>query len=114
MKIMIVEDEAELLELYKAALPHDWTIDCYLDSHEAAMKYTSTSGYDLVVTDLKMACKNGEGLIFDIKYINPEQKVIVISGHSEELHVPEKFHIKVFDKPWDIRNIIPILQSWQD
>ena len=77
------------------------------------MHYTANANYDLVVTDIKMAHKTGEGLVYDIKYVNPEQKVIILSGHIGELNLPEYFGVKVFQKPWDIRNIIDVYNSWE-
>lgn len=112
LKIMIVEDETDLRLLYREVLPKDWKIDFFDNAREAAIHFTAKSSYDLVITDLKMNTKTGEGLIYDIKYINPHQKIIVVSGHIDDLNIPKEFRVKVFEKPWDIRKVIDVFNNW--
>jgi DNA-binding NtrC family response regulator len=114
LRIMIVEDEPDLLSLYKEVLPSDWIIDSFDNARSAAHQYTADSNYDLVITDLRMNQKHGEGLIYDIKYINPAQRIIVLSGHTGDLNLRSFFQVKVFQKPWDIRNVIAILNKWDE
>jgi len=109
---MIVEDEPDLIRLYKELLPKDWTVDAFDNARSAVAHYSTHSDYDLVVTDLSMAHKQGEGLIYDIKYVNPFQKIIVLSGHTGDLNVPEHFQVRVFQKPWDIRQVTEVLKDW--
>jgi DNA-binding NtrC family response regulator len=113
LKVMIVEDEKDLLNLYKEALPKSWTLDCFDNAREAAAKYSAHSDYDLVVTDINMAMKSGEGLIYDIKYVNPSQKIIVLSGHIGDLKLRDSFNVKIFQKPWDIRQIVDVYNNWE-
>src|ERR1700735_2877466 len=94
LKVMIVEDEYFLRELYKKLLPKEWEIEYFDNSRSASIQYNENSNFDLVITDLVMAPKNAEGLIFDIKYINPAQKIIVVSGFIGDLNLPEKFNVK--------------------
>ena len=112
---MIVEDEPDLVQIYKTLLPKDWTIDFFDNARDASAHYTAKSDYDLVITDIQMAHKSGEGLIYDIDYINPSQKIIVVSGHISELNLEglrSSANVKVFQKPWDIRNVSDVLNNW--
>ena len=52
---------------------------------EGLEKYQSASGrYDLVVLDLLMPGLSGEEVFERIKRLNPEQKILIVSGFSSE------------------------------
>lgn len=105
---MVVEDDIELLRVFKNQLetkPYDVF---FFDSGKSAIDFyrSLTSNLDLVITDLKMQVKHGESLIFDIKYLSPQQKIAVLSAEHSSLYVPEKFDIRVFEKPTPILDVI--------
>ena len=111
MKIMMVDDEPELIDLLCELLPSTWRIDKFNDARSAGEHYQDHQNYDLVITDFKMAPKSGEGLIFDIKYINPAQKIIVVTGDPSGLNLPEKFKIQIFQKPANMKSFVAAIMD---
>lgn len=102
---MIVEDSPSTIKLYKDQAKDHYDIDFFEDARTALNHYKNTK-YDLVITDLMLPLKSGEGLIFDIKYVNPYQKIAVISGSPGYLKLKEYDNIHVFEKPIKICNVI--------
>jgi CheY-like chemotaxis protein len=102
---MIVEDSPATIRQYKDQIQDRYDVDFFEDARSAYRQYLNAK-YDLVITDLMLPLKSGEGLIFDIKYANPNQKIVVVSGSPESLQLNEYDNIQVFEKPVDITAIM--------
>lgn len=106
-RVMIVEDDEELLELYHSELSeHIEHIDAFSDAVSAAKHYSKSQKYDLVITDLKMPGRSGESLIVDIHMINPHQPIAIVSAHLNFLSLPESFPVMKFSKPVSISDVM--------
>lgn len=105
LKIMIIEDSPATLSRYKGELDGFYEVDYFPDARSALHRY-SGAGYDLVVTDVMLPFKSGESLIFDMKYINPYQKIVVISGALETLNLKQDHGVLVFQKPMSIKAVV--------
>lgn len=84
-KILIVDDELDLCELYEKILTSalNVEIDISLDGLEAFINCVSHK-YDLIITDQRMPMMNGAALIQALKSkenLNKTTPVILISGH---------------------------------
>jgi YesN/AraC family two-component response regulator len=70
--------------------------------------------YDLVITDILMPQMNGIALIAEIKRINPNQKIMVISGSLNSPYTAQLSALGVTDllpKPFSIENFLNGLQN---
>lgn len=83
LSILYVEDNDKLreetAEIFKLLFAK---VDLASNGEEGLEKYNREK-YDIVVTDINMPRINGIEMIFQIREINPEQKVIAISAHDE-------------------------------
>ena len=81
--LLYVEDDEKLredtLRLLSTFFP---SITVAVNGKEALEKYRSGS-YDFVISDLIMPLMNGRELTRQIKSINPEQMVVILSAHDE-------------------------------
>ncbi len=111
MRIMIVEDDKMLLESYFEQLTDNGhQVIGFSNASDALIFYRrNASNFDLVVTDLAMPRKSGEGLIFDLAYMNPKQKIAVVTGNAETLNIPDRFSVSVFEKPLGILEIVNLI-----
>jgi DNA-binding NtrC family response regulator len=82
--IVIIDDEVDLLLVYRKALElSGLTVSAFGDPLEALEEFrTNFSKYNLVMTDIRMPHMNGYELINEFKKINPLIKVIFISAHN--------------------------------
>ncbi len=84
--IMIVEDEPELISLYKMAIEEagDYkVVESAVDGEEAIKKFKkSKKKIDLIVMDQRIPSKKGIEVTKEILMINPEIKVLFASADS--------------------------------
>lgn len=73
--------------------------------------------FDLVITDIVMPEKEGLGTIMELKQINPEARVIAMSGglaHDPKLylHMAEKFGAAaVLAKPFHLSDLMKVVET---
>src|SRR5690554_4029209 len=83
--LLIAEDEKYLRE--KVTKNVDWEGRGYrvfvASDGEEALEIIRTRPIDILVTDIRMPGMDGLELTGEAKAINPELKIIVISGHAE-------------------------------
>ncbi|PTN37728.1 response regulator transcription factor [Desulfonatronum sp. SC1] len=83
-KILIVDDEAELVRLLQMYLGlKGYTVEAAVDGEEALEKNRSFQPR-VVLLDLIMPGKGGFDVLKQIKHANPETEVIVITAMIEE------------------------------
>jgi CheY-like chemotaxis protein len=84
--ILVVDDEASLLEITKEALEaHGYTVLMAGDGTEAVARVAEHSGkIRAVLTDLMMPYMSGQATIRALRKMYPQTKIIAISGTVED------------------------------
>lgn len=103
LKILVVDDEQTLLDLYTEILPFE--IVTAPNGKEGFKKFKECRP-DIVLSDYKMPVENGLGMCLDILRIDPLAKIIVVSGFFPEELTPvinSICSVPFFRKPveWD-------------
>lgn len=81
MKLLLIEDERQLLEAYKKGLSQEgYGIDC-AKSAEEALDLLSYNLYDLIVLDLNLPRMDGISLLKEIRKEDDKVKVIIVSAN---------------------------------
>jgi len=81
MKIMLIDDEIhELNSLATALMAHGHDCISYQNPQEAVVTYTENF-CELVISDIQMPEMSGIDLMLEIKRIDPEAKIILMSGY---------------------------------
>ena len=82
--IVIIDDEIDLLVVYKKALElAGLKVSAFSDPIKALEEFKlNYTRYVLVITDIRMQQMNGYELINQIKKINPEIKVIFVTAQD--------------------------------
>lgn len=106
MRIMIIDDDRDWLDCCKDCLAGEHTVFAFSDPKTAINHYGFDSEFDLIIVDQTMPKKNGEGVIFDLKYINPDARIIVLSGRSFEMNLPKDFILTALTKPVSFSKLI--------
>jgi DNA-binding response OmpR family regulator len=82
-KILLVEDDASLLELYKTILTDaGYMVDTAIDGIQAEKKMKD-GGYDIVLLDLLLPGKNGIQILEDYQKnlpVNPNKKIVILTS----------------------------------
>jgi HD-like signal output (HDOD) protein/ActR/RegA family two-component response regulator len=106
-KILFVEDNEVLLELYGMLLDADrdqW--QTYLAPNgETALKLLHKSAYDVVVSDMQMPGMNGIELLTEVRKLHPHTSRIIISGFTDQAEAADSLkctHLFI-PKPFDAK-----------
>ena len=81
--ILIIEDDAAFCQmLQKFLTKHSYAVEASFTAPEAKSKLEKTN-FDLVLTDLRLPDYDGIKLLEDIKQMNGDTPVIVMTGYAE-------------------------------
>ena len=83
-RILIVDDDAAVLEMLTRALSSLYDVAAAHDGPEA-LSLAETQTVDLVITDYLMPIMTGDELIVRFRAVQPTAKVLVITGHGDLL-----------------------------
>ena len=86
--VLVVDDEPNIVNMLGRVLQKNgFTPHCFTNSKTALYEYSlSPQKFDLIIADQTMPLKSGAELAIDILRINPEAKVIILTGYSETLN----------------------------
>lgn len=106
-KIMIVDDEEDLLSLYGemvTLLGHE-LISTSTDGEDALKKFNDLEDHpDIIILDHRMPFRNGLETAKDILKVDPEEKIIFISADSSVRRAAIDIGVMVFlDKPFPLQ-----------
>jgi len=81
-KILVVDDEAHIRQLYKDELEEEGYDVLLAASGDEALKVIESEHIDLVMLDIKMPDINGLEILGKIKEINDKLPVILVSAYD--------------------------------
>lgn len=108
MKILIVDDEAMICKSLKAGLSDIGYDAATAQNRMEALKKVQTFKPHIVLTDMRIGIENGIDLIDDIKKMDPEIEVIVMTAYSDIKSAVSAIKKGAFDyinKPFDLEQI---------
>lgn len=112
LNILYVEDDKELHEAVLRYLMKLFkSIESAYDGEEGLQKYCDGE-FEIVLSDIKMPRLSGMEMLKEIKVLNPEQEVIIISAHAETDYFMEAIHLNVSEyviKPIDYAQMKEVL-----
>lgn len=115
MKILIAEDEPDLLEIFQEELVRAGFEVTTVENGLVAFDELCKKPFDVLITDIKMPKMNGIQLIKSCIEKNLSLKgIVVVSGNSKE-DLPEfpDFHpLKILLKPFRTKELIDIIRSF--
>jgi len=113
--IFVVDDEPMLLELAAVILePLGYNVKTFRDPQTAVDAYTSSKPPpELVITDYAMHTMNGMDLIKACRDLDPQQRVLLISGTVDE-HIFRKAKVKpdrFLAKPYQAKQLVDLVEE---
>jgi DNA-binding NtrC family response regulator len=116
IKVLIVDDNKSYLDLLSGFLIHSGYEVVLSNNGKEAQKQFSESKPDIVVTDIIMPGVDGIELLLGLRKINPQVRVIVMSGgnkgHADTyLDMAEKLGANVIlNKPFKLSELLEQVQ----
>ena len=110
MKILVAEDEPELLRFYKVLLEDQGhEVLTARDGQECLNAYRM-GGFDLVILDHRMPRMNGMEVAKEIAAMNPSQKLLMITAYSGVLDLAQKpAKMKIMSKPFEVDELLSVI-----
>jgi CheY-like chemotaxis protein len=104
--ILLVEDEEKVREAGRRILESmGYRVLSAADGLEGFELYRSTEKVDLVITDMVMPVSGGRALVRELREVNPDVKIIVMTGYvmRDDLHeLRDEGVLEIVHKPLDI------------
>ena len=108
---VIIDDEADLVDLFSEALePNSFKVCAFTNPLEALNSIEKNpEEYGLVICDFKMPVMDGNELCMKLVNINPNLKVILMSAYADVKYDEEKFLF--VHKPISIAQLIELVKE---
>jgi len=116
VKILVVDDDAEILVLIKEALEQRQFSCITAFDAETAIALVSREPFDIVLTDVVMPGMNGLDLIRNLKKTNPKLRVIAMTGFYNEFSFEDALQAGATDfikKPFPVEELLARLRIVQ-
>ena len=115
VKILFVEDETDLVTIISDTLNKlKANFETAENGQVALEKFKKFNDFDLIVTDINMPVMNGLELIKNIREINKDIPVIIMSAHTEPEYIKSAEQLGVDNyllKPFDFIKFINIVST---
>ncbi|MBW4517474.1 MAG: PAS domain S-box protein [Timaviella obliquedivisa GSE-PSE-MK23-08B] len=112
--VLVVDDEASIRSVTQATLEaHDYTVFVASDGREAIASYAEHNDkINLVLVDMMMPLMDGQTTIRALKRINPDVKVIAVSGLSSNKELALRAGAKSFlQKPYTSQDLVSLINE---
>jgi len=117
LKVLLVEDEEKLAKLFKNAIGDNFRNFIIASNGEDGLKKYEQFMPDIVITDIMMPKMTGLEMAKEIKSINPNTPIIILSAFSETdklLNAIDVGIVKYFIKPFDLDEVLEYIDSLKD
>ena len=111
--VFVVDDEPMLLDLAETILqPLGYELKTFSDPNKAIQAFPTDKPV-LILTDYAMGHTSGMDLLKACRQLNPDQRVILISGTvDQEIYADENAKPNCFlSKPYQISDLVKTVQS---
>ncbi len=117
LNVLVVEDDQVLRASFQQLLSYLFAeVDAAVDGQDA-LDQLAEKNYDIVLTDLRMPRMSGFQLLQEIRQQSPQQPIVVISAHEDEIFQQEleveevNYLIKPVSLEELLNVLIPVCQS---
>ena len=113
-EILVVDDEEMILEMLDQILSAaGYQVHTALGGHKALELYAEHP-VNLILTDIKMPGIDGYHLLKEVKAKNPDARVVLMSGYSNDFSIHEAIELGADEfvvKPFRRNDILQVLAS---
>lgn len=113
--IILIDDEDDLCMLFKYILGRvGHSTHIFNNGRKAIEEYTKDySNVDMVITDLSMSDMNGIDVMNAILAINPNEKILIITGFIKKNieHLVTSKNVSILNKPFEMHELNEMVES---
>lgn len=111
-KILCVEDDENIANQLKRILSNICPVVDITINGKAGLEKFKQEHHEIVITDISMPLMNGVKMAYEMKKINKDQSIIILSAHSETKYMTKLIEIgvdKFILKPIDMEKFLEVL-----
>jgi two-component system cell cycle response regulator CpdR len=111
-RVLLVEDETDLLSLVSEALDEHGVAVIQADSGQKALQQLQAgANFDALVSDIAMPGNiSGIDVAYEVLKAYPDMRVILTSGHPLSNFPPLPENVRFLPKPYRVRQLMELLQ----
>jgi len=113
-KILLIDDEASIRAALKEILEYESHEVTALDQADAALKLLHEQNFDLIMSDIKMPKMDGLDFLTQVKSMEIETPVVLITGHGSVETAVDALKKGAFDflqKPLDLNRVLVTVRN---
>lgn len=114
-KILIVDDNETFRKMLHELLKHHQYQPTSVSSGEEALEFLKENKTDIVITDVKMPVMDGLELLGEIKKIDAQLPVVLVTAYLEDEtindHIKDTKHYQYLPKPFRVEDILELLNT---
>jgi two-component system, response regulator, stage 0 sporulation protein F len=113
-KILVVDDEENMLRLFKRALGREGYQVVCAASGQAALEMASRDTFSLAIVDIELPGMDGIGLMKRLRALNQRLPIVVVTAQRNpetEQRAKDSGCTAFFPKPIDIKRFKKIIRS---
>lgn len=110
--VLVVDDEVRILEMLRTSLEtYNYRVITAKNGFDAINSYMANQAdIQLVLTDMMMPEMNGEDMIRVLHILNPDLKIVVVSGSKHSIQ--EGLEVAAFlPKPYNIEDLLQVIHQ---
>lgn len=116
MRAIVVDDEPRIRKGLRSLIEsaYGWSVDEIFSDAQTAREYLKTNNVDLIVTDIRMPLVSGLDLIYQIREVNQEIAIIIVSGYSDFSYAQKAIELGVrryLTKPTNPEELFKVLEE---
>ncbi len=114
IKVLIVDDELEILKALKRLLHRDYDVDIFTSGFDA-VKALEENSYPVIISDMRMPIMDGAEFLSKAHGLAPTSQKILLTGFSDPMDTSRAVndgHINFYiNKPWQNTTILKALND---
>jgi two-component system cell cycle response regulator CpdR len=122
LKILVAEDETEILRIYKIVLENEGhEVVTKGDGEECMRAYKEMldkstvigePAFDLLILDHRMPKKTGLEVANEVLAICPSQEILMLTAYAGQLEISDNLHkMNVLQKPFELDELISLIKK---
>jgi len=117
MKVLIVDDESDILEIYESVLLKEKCEVFKAQSGLQALEILKKHTFEIIISDINMPEMNGLDLLLEVRKTNKDIKFFVCSGYNSPSYILKSWEYgatRFYEKPITTKEIASIIHLAKD
>jgi len=116
-RVLVVDDDKSICNLLKSVLELEKYAHRVATSGEEARRLMAADRFDILISDIYLGDDSGLNLLAEMKEVNPEAEVVIMTAHGSVETAVNAVHNGAFDyisKPFAVDDVLEVLKRIEE